>query len=120
MEKSVVYVSTRDDNNINCTYSIVQKDELEIIIKKFKYLLLKHYEDSESAYKDFLKLIGKMCKKSKSSKYFSNHKTEDNRMIHNNFKSEYMIRPEERNEYNDRYIIFEKFIIENIEKFSIR
>ena len=48
--------------------------------KKFKYLLLKHYEDSESAYKDFLKLIGKMCKKSKSSKYFSNHKTEDNRM----------------------------------------
>ena len=138
MEKSVVYVSTRDDNNINCTYSIVQKDELEIIIilkdlecaifdynqlkqeKKFKYLLLKHYEDSESAYKDFLKLIGKMCKKSKSSKYFSNHRIEDNRMIHNNFKSEYMIRPEERNEYNDRYIIFEKFIIENIEKFSIR
>ena len=138
VEKSVVYVSTRDDNNINCTYSIVQKDELEIIIilkdlecaifdynqlkqeKKFKYLLLKHYEDSESAYKDFLKLIGKMCKKSKSSKYFSNHKTEDNRMIHNNFKSEYMIRPEERNEYNERYITFEKFIIENIEKFSIR
>ena len=32
VEKSVVYVSTRDDNNINCTYSIVQKDELEIII----------------------------------------------------------------------------------------
>ena len=32
MEKSVVYVSTRDDNNINCTYSIVQKDKLEIII----------------------------------------------------------------------------------------
>ena len=75
MEKSIVYISMRDDNNIDCSYSIVQKDELKVIIvlkdlecgifdynelkneKKFKYLLLKQYYDNESAYKDFLKLI---------------------------------------------------------------
>lgn len=85
--------------------------------KIFKYLLLKQYHDNESAYKDFLKLIGKMCKKTKSSKYFLNHKIEDNRMIHNNSKSEHMINLEEKNTYNDRYIVFEKFIIDNIDNF---
>ena len=81
MEKSIVYILMRDDNSIDCSYSIVQKDELKVIIvlkdlecgifdynnlkneKKFKYLLLKQYCDNESAYKDFFKLIGKMCKK---------------------------------------------------------
>ena len=32
MEKSIVYVSMRDDNNIGCSYSIIQKDELKVII----------------------------------------------------------------------------------------
>ena len=134
MEKSIVYVSMRDDN-IGCSYSIIQKDELKVIIilkdlecgifdynklkcnREFKYLLLKQYHDTESAYKDFLKLIGKMCKKAKSSKYFSNHKIEDNRMIYNNSKSEHMISSEEKNIYNDRYIIFEKFVLDNIDNF---
>lgn len=79
--------------------------------------MLKQYHDTESAYKDFLKLIGKMCKKAKSSKYFSNHKIEDNRMIYNNSKSEHMISSEEKNIYNDRYIIFEKFVLDNIDNF---
>lgn len=135
MEKSIVYVSMRDDNNIGCSYSIIQKDELKVIIilkdlecgifdynklkfnREFKYVLLKQYHDTESAYKDFLKLIGKMCKKAKSSKYFSNHKIEDNRMIYNNSKSEHMISSEEKNIYNDRYIIFEKFVLDNIDNF---
>ncbi len=92
MEKSIVYISMRDDNNLDCSYSIIQKEELKIIIilkdsecgifdyhelkdkKLYHYLLLKHYQDDESAYKDFLKLVGKMCKKSRDSKYFLNHK----------------------------------------------
>ena len=135
MEKSIVYISMRDDNNIDCSYSIVQKDELKVIIvlkdlecgifdynklkneKKFKYLLLKQYYDNKSAYKDFLKLIEKMCKKTKSSKYFSNHRIEDNRMIHDNSKNEHMISLEEKKLYNDRYIIFKKFVIDNIDNF---
>ena len=135
MEKSIVYVSMRDENNLDCSYSIVQKDDLKIIIvlrdlecgifdynelkknKTFKYLLLKQYQDAESAYKDFLKLIGKMCKKSKESKYFLNHKNEDNRMIYNNLKSEHMIDGDEKNNYNERYNEFEKFIIEHVDLF---
>ena len=85
--------------------------------RTFEYLLLKQYYDNESAYKDFLKLIGKMCKKNKSSKYFLNHRIEDNRMIHNNSENEHMISLEEKSIYNDRYIIFEKFIIDNIDNF---
>lgn len=57
VEKSVVYVSTRDDNNINCTYSIVQKDELEIIIilkdlecAIFDYNQLKQEKNSNICY----------------------------------------------------------------------
>lgn len=137
MEKSIVYVSMRDENNLDCSYSIIQKEELKIIIvlrnsecgifdynelkdkKIFKYLLLKQYQDDESAYKDFMKLIGKMCKKSKASKYFLNHKNEDNRMIYNNLKSEHMINDNERKIYQDRYVEFEKFIKENVDKFYI-
>ena len=99
MTESVVKVSMIDDNNLECSYSIIRKDNLNIIIifkdlecaifdfdtlkeaKEYKYLLLKHYDTRSSAYTDFLKLIGKMCKKDKSSKYFLNHKKEDNRML---------------------------------------
>ncbi|MCR5147095.1 MAG: hypothetical protein K6B70_07150 [Clostridia bacterium] len=86
-------------------------------MKKFNYLLLKHYPDNESAYKDFLKLIGKMCKKSKDSKYFLNHKNEDNRMLYDDLKNEHMIKYDERNNFSERYEEFEKFIKENADKF---
>ena len=42
MEKSIVYISMRDDNNIDCSYSIVQKDELKVIIvlKDVEFLII--------------------------------------------------------------------------------
>ncbi len=128
MEKSIVYVSMRDDNDLDCSYSIVQKEELRIIIvlrnselgvfdyeelkenQDFNYLLLKHYPDDETAYKDFMKIIGKMCKKPKKSKYFLNHKDEDNRMIYVDLKTEHMITEEEKEEYNDRFVKFKNFV----------
>lgn len=135
MEKSIVYVSMRDDNDLDCSYSIVQKDDLRIIIvlrdvelgvfdyeelkenHDFKYLLLKHYPDNETAYKDFMKIIGKMCKKPKKSKYFLNHKDEDNRMIYVDLKTEHMITDDEIEYYKDRFLIFEKFICEKADLF---
>ena len=88
MTESVVKVSMIEDNSLNCSYAIISKDKLNIIIifkdlecaifdlddlkatKEYRYLLLKHYVTGSYAYTDFLKLIGKMCKKDKSSKYF--------------------------------------------------
>ena len=83
MEKSVVYVSMRDDNNYDCSYAIVTKAKNKIqksviiILKdlecgvfdyeKFKltedlrFLLLKQYDNSDYALKDFYKIVGKMC-----------------------------------------------------------
>ena len=75
---SFVYEELKDK------YSSTMGRTCEDVVRMFKYLLLKQYYDNKSAYKDFLKLIGKMCKKTKSSKYFSNHRIEDNRMIHDN------------------------------------
>ena len=133
MEKSIVYVSMRDDNNLDCSYSIIQKEELQIIIvlkgiecgifdyqrlkneKEFQYLLLKHYPDEDSAYKDFLKLIGKMCKKSKDSKYFYNHIIEDNRIVYIDYKNEHGIRDDEKDIYKKRFLNFKDFI-ENLNK----
>ena len=60
----------------------------------------------------FLKLIGKMCKKDKSSKYFMNHKKEDNRMvIHKD--GERMISEEERVLFENRYNVFKEFVLTN-------
>ncbi len=125
----------RDDNDLDCSYSIVQKDDLRIIIvlrdvelgvfdyeelkenHDFKYLLLKHYPDNETAYKDFMKIIGKMCKKPKKSKYFLNHKDEDNRMIYVDLKTEHMITDDEREYYKERFLTFEKFVCEKADLF---
>ena len=137
MEKSIVFVSMRDDNDLDCSYSIVQKDEASVVLvlkdtecaifdykelveeKKFHYLLLKHYPDSTFAYKDFLKLVGKMCKKSKYGKYFLNHIDEDNRMVYLDQKNEHMISDEERDIYNDRFLSFKKFVEERADKFLL-
>lgn len=96
----------RDETTLNCSYAIVTKGTINIIIilrdcecaiydyndlkakENYHYLLLKHYKSPSCAYKDFLKLIGKMCKKSSDSKYFSNRKQEDNRMIFDDFEHE--------------------------------
>ena len=137
MEKSIVYVSMKDNNDLDCSYSIVQKDEAKVVIilkdsecgifdydelvnqNLFHYLLLKHYPDDGSAYKDFLKLTGKMCKKSKFGKYFLNHIEEDNRMVFIDMKNEHMITEEERNLYNDRFEVFQKFVKEKANLFKI-
>ena len=100
MIESTVKVSMRDDNDLNCSYAIISKGNTNVIIILkdsecaifdynslkadnfvYEYLLLKHYDNDSDAYKDFLKLIGKICKKQEGSKYFLNHKREDNRMI---------------------------------------
>ena len=134
MEKSIVYISMRDDNNIDCSYSIVQKDELKVIIvlkdlecaifdynnlkneKKFKYLFLKQYYDNESAYKDFFKLIGKMCKKQNRVNIFQiiELKIIEWYMIILRMSIWLVLR---KKIYNDRYIIFKKFVIDNIDNF---
>ena len=130
MEKSIVTISTRDDNFLDCSFAIVEKENLKIIIilrnsecgifdyhelkdeKNYHYLLLKHYQDDESAYKDFLKLIGKMCKKTIDSKYFLNHKEEDNRIVYIDYKNEHMIEDDEKNDYDERYRVFKCFVEE--------
>ncbi len=137
IEKSIVYISMRDDNNLDCSYSIIQKEELQIIIilrdlecgifdyhelkdeKFYHYLLLKHYPDDESAYKDFLKLVGKMCKKSKDSKYFLNHKDEDNRIVYIDYKTEHGINDDEKNNYKERYVTYKNFVEKTITKIEI-
>ena len=127
MEKSVVYVSMRDNNDLDCSYSIIQKDDIMVVIilrnsecaiydykefqeGNFHYLLLKHYQDDESAYKDFLKLIGKMCKKTKFGKYFLNHIDEDNRIVYIDYKNEHMITNDEKDTYNKRFLDFKDFV----------
>lgn len=113
MEKSEVYISMKNENNRECSWAIVKKqDKLKtvsillvlkdketaifdynnmLVSDKLEYLLLKQYSDSNTAYLDFMKLIGKMCKKSIESKYFLNHISEDNRMIVESLENEMMI-----------------------------
>lgn len=113
MEKSEVYVSMKNDNNSECSWAIVKKQNvlytasILLVLKdketaifnyqnildsdRLRYLLLKQYPDSNIAYFDFMKLIGKMCKKPIESKYFLNHISEDNRIIVNSFENEIMI-----------------------------
>lgn len=130
MTESVVKVSMIEDNGLNCSYAIISKDKLNIIIifkdlecaifdlddlketKEYRYLLLKHYVTGSYAYTDFLKLIGKMCKKDKSSKYFMNHKKEDNRMVVHK-DGERMISEEERVLFENRYNIFKESVLTN-------
>lgn len=113
MEKSEVYISMKNETNKECSWAIVKKQSnlktvsiLLVLIDretaifdynnmlasdKLEYLLLKQYLDSNTAYLDFMKLIGKMCKKSIESKYFLNRISEDNRMIVESFENEVMI-----------------------------
>ena len=136
MQKSIVYVSMKDKNEIECSYAIIEKeDKNTIIIFKdlecviydydslikddfnYKYLLLKHYENTTKAYKDFLKLIGKMCKKSVECKYFKNPIEEDNWMIFNSDNDEHMILDKEKINYLDRKNSLTEFIKKNKSKF---
>ena len=136
MEKSTVYVSMNNEE-FECSYAIVDKGEKNIIIIfkdlecviydyeafklddfDYKYLLLKQYNDSTSAYKDFMKLIGKMCKKSIESKYFKNHISEDNWMIYADNES-HMILDSEKKVFISRKEEFANFIKNNKDKFII-
>ena len=136
MEKSTVYVSMNDKNAIGCSYAIIEKDgknaiivfkDLEVGIFDYDallkenfdsiYLLLKHYENTSTAYKDFMKLIGKMCKKSVNCKYFKNPIKEDNWMIFNDDTNEHMIIEEEVSNYLIRKNDFINFIKNNRDKF---
>lgn len=131
MIESIVKISMQEDNDLDCSYAIIDKGNVSVIIilkdtecgifdyssfKKedfvYKYLLLKHYSDASWAYKDFLKLIGKMCKKALDSKYFLNHKQEDNRMVFVDMQNEHTISEEEREGYRERYCVFQEFVLD--------
>lgn len=136
MEKSIVYVSMIDKNDFGCNYAIIEKEGKSAIIIfrnlecaiydydellkddfNYKYLLLKHYENTTKAYKDFLKLVGKMCKKSVEGKYFKNKIVEDNWMIFEDDTNEHMILEEEKDLYLDRKNDLTEFIKNNKDKF---
>ncbi|MDE6673630.1 MAG: hypothetical protein K2K19_02290 [Acetatifactor sp.] len=135
MVESTVYVSMRDENDLKCSYAIVCKSGVSVLIilkdsecaivdysslkgeNTYRYLLMKHYSDESNAYTDFLKLIGKMCKKREDSKYFLNHIKEDNRMVRGDSGEEHMIREEEKGLYEERYRTFEQFVYENRMRF---
>ena len=136
MEKSTVYVSMNDTNDIGSSYAIIEKDDKNAIIifkdlevgifdydallkdnYDYRYLLLKHYESTTKAYKDFLKLIGKMCKKSVNCKYYKNPIIEDNWMIFNDDTNEHMITEEEIGNYLTRKNSFIEYIKNNKNKF---
>ena len=136
MEKSIVYVSMDKNNELECSYAIVEKEEKSIIIVfkdlevavydydffikndfDYKYLLLKHYDNSTKAYKDFMKLIGKMCKKSVECKYFRNPIEEDNWMVFNDDTHEHMICDEEKEIYLVRKNNLNEFLKNNKNKF---
>lgn len=135
MVQSTVYVSMRDENDLKCSYAIVRKSGVSVLIilrdsecaivdydkikkeNEYRYLLMKHYADDSKAYIDFLKLIGKMCKKRRDSKYFLNHIKEDNRMVYGDSGEEHMICEEEKGLYEERYKIFERFVLDNRMRF---
>ena len=135
MEKSMVYVNI-SEKNYEYSYAIVDKFEKSVIIIlkdrecaiydyedflkedfNYKHLLLKYYSDSTLAYKDFMKLIGKMCKKSINGKYFKNHIDEDNSMIFQDDKNEYML-TNPIDEYKERKKNFINYIKNNKDIFT--
>lgn len=136
MQRSIVYVSMMDRNDVGCSYAIIDKDGKNAIIVfkdlecaiydydallkddfDYKYLLLKHYENTTKAYKDFMKIIGKLCKKSSGCKYFNNPIEEDNWMVFNDDTHEHMILEEEKNTYLSRKNALTEFVKENKNKF---
>lgn len=114
MTRSTVEISMKEENVFNCSYAIITKDEISIILilrdcecaiydygdlrtkEHCHYLLLKHYKNPSFAYQDFLKLIGKMCKKSKDSKYFIQRIEEDNRIVFEDSEHEHMMTDDEK------------------------
>ena len=84
-------------------------DYTAMSLDKFQYLLLKHYDTPSRAYEDFLKLVGKMCKKREDSKYFGNHVPEDNRMVRT-MEDEHSITCKERALYEERFAAFREFV----------
>lgn len=134
MENSVVHISMRNENNYDCSYAIIEKEknntQKSVIVilkdlecgvfdynefkntKELRFLLLKQYDNSDYALKDFYKIVGKMCHKNIESKYFLNHKEEYNRIKFIDFQNETM-----DFDYNDA-ILFSRYnsFLEFIEK----
>ena len=119
MENSDVSVSQRGENHLDCRYAIVRKAAAAVLVvvrnadcsifdttdlqhSNVRYLLLKHYPSADMAYRDFLKLIGKMCTKRADSKYFGKHLPEDNWMLVDKSGRDRMICPDERAMFDDR------------------
>lgn len=135
MTESTVQISMRDENDLNCNYAIITKDNISVIVilkdlecavfnysdlqqkECASYLLLKHYKNTSCAYTDFLKLVGKMCKKHKDSKYFANQIIEDNRIVFDDFNCEHGISEDERPLFKARYLEFINFVMENKSRF---
>lgn len=123
MTTSTVTISMRDTNALDCSYAIVEKHEAAVLIllldaecaifnyhaPESHYLLLKHYSDNRAALQDFYKLIGKMCAKPSSSKYFGRRKDEDNRMVVESNGYEYMLSPADAPLYAERLSTFLAF-----------
>lgn len=137
MVESTVKLSMADDNVLGCSYAIVEKCGIGVIlILKHtecaifdwadltgpgafpRYLLYKHYPDAALAYTDFLKLIGKMCKKRPDSKYFRSRIQEDNRMAVDRLGVEHLLSEEERPQYHDRFSAFLQFVARHRTDFS--
>jgi len=126
--RSTVEISMKEENVFNCSYAIITKDEISIILilrdcecaiydygdlrtkEHCHYLLLKHYKNPSFAYQDFLKLIGKMCKKSKDSKYFIQRIEEDNRIVFEDSEHEHMMTDDEKKIYAERFSDFNIFM----------
>lgn len=125
MMNSNVQVSMRDDNGLNCSYAVIRKEGSAVLLllkdaecavfdlhtwqKEWHYLLFKHYDSGRAACRDFYKLIGKMCAKSPDSKYFGQHRDEDNRMAAFQDGQEHMLTSDELPAYAERYAAFREF-----------
>lgn len=136
MNRSKVGISLANDNGLGCSYAVIEKNNASVILIlkdaecavfdydriksqdfSFEYLLLKHYADIGSAYKDFLKLIGKMCAKRDDSKYFGTRVDEDNRMVFGADGVCRMIRSEEISLYEERFSEYKSFVMKTKTRF---
>lgn len=123
MVRSVVRME--ENEALGATYAVVEKGGTGVLLLlkdrecgifdysaeglgEFRYLLLKHYDTASRAYEDFLKLVGKMCKKGEDSKYFGRRIAEDNRMVRT-AGGEHGITREERAAYEGRLAAFREF-----------
>lgn len=135
MEESIVRI--QEDPELGAAYAVVRKGKYGVLVllkeaecaifdhgqlrregPGARYLLLKHYVSGELAYWDFLKLIGKMCKKSPESKYFGSHIQEDNRMVCVGLGSEHMLAEDQDGLYEERLKKFREFMRDNWERFQ--